>query len=106
MGLTDSISEEQASRPSFLADKLTTIREMLASLDTLTFAGQRHLMTKVIAFVDPQVHRVIDHAPPGERGRLLEELSFLRRESDRQLPSVPAFGERAAGLLALLGDGA
>jgi hypothetical protein len=37
---------------------------------------------------------------------LLEELAVLRRESDRQLPSVVAFGERAESLLALLAIGA
>jgi hypothetical protein len=79
-----------------------TIREMLATLDTLTVAGQRHLMTKVIAFVDGQVARAIQRAGHGDRSMLLEQVALLRRESDRQLPSVPAFGERAERLIALL----
>ena len=106
MQLPHPTSEAHASPTPSFADKLATIRQMLASLDTLTIAGQRHLMAKVLAFVDGQVQRVIHHAGPRNRGMLLEQLAVLRRESDRQLPSVATFGERAESLLALLTVGA
>jgi hypothetical protein len=102
---TNSTSEDRAPRPPSLADDLITIRQMLATLDTLTIAGQRHLMTKVTAFVDGQVERALQRAGTANGGALVEQLAFLRHESDRQLPSVPAFGERAESLLALLAMG-
>ena len=105
MELTHSTSGGHTHHPTLLADKLATIRQMLASLDTLTIAGQRHLMTKVLAFLDSHVDRLIHQAGHGKRSMLLEQLVLLRRESDRQLPSVPAFGERAESLLALLASG-
>jgi hypothetical protein len=103
---THSISEYFGRRPPSLAGRLTTVRQMLATLDTVTIASQRHLMTKVLAFVDGQVERAIKHAGAGNRGMLLDQLALLRRESDRQLPSVPAFGERAESSVALLTIGA
>jgi hypothetical protein len=95
-----SISEDHT--PRSLADKLATVRQMLATLNTVTIAGQRHVMTKVLAFVDGQVGRAIGQGAAGNRRVLLEQLALLRRESDRQLPSVPSFGETAESLLALL----
>jgi len=105
MQVTHSISEGHTPTPTSLADKQATIRQMLATLDTLTIAGQRHLMAKVLAFVEGQVDRAIRHTGAGNRGMLLEQLALLKRESDRPLPSVPAFGERAESLLALLAFG-
>jgi hypothetical protein len=101
MDLTPS-TDEHVSRPTTLVEKLTTIRQMLETLDTLTHAGQRHLMSKVVAFVGGQVDRAIHHASPGNDHILREELTLLKRESDRQLPSVPVFGARAESLIGLL----
>jgi len=106
MPLTHSIPEGHTPQPTSLAEKLATIRQMVATLDTVTIAGQRHLMAKVLAFVGGQVERAIRHAGAGNRGMLLEQLALLKRESDRQLPSVPAFGQRAESLIALLAIGA
>lgn len=91
---------------TLLASNLETLREMVVSLDTLTIAGQRHLMMKVIAFLDGYVGRLLHEASHGRRAVLFERLTDLRRESARQLPSVRAFGERAESLLALLASGA
>jgi hypothetical protein len=101
MELTPSIENHVPHLPA-PPERLTTIRQMLATLDTLTFAGQRHLMGKVVAFVDGQVERAAHHAGLRDRSLLLEQLTILKRESDRQLPSVPLFGERAESLLSLL----
>ena len=106
MELTQSIPDDRFSRSPSLVEKLTTIRQMLATLETVTIAGQRHLMTKVVAFVDGQVSRAISQAGPGNRRMLLEQLMLLKGEAGRQLPSVPVFGARAENLLALLTPGA
>lgn len=106
MELSRSPSEHSQQQSPTLADKVATVREMLARLDTVTIAGQRHLMGKVVAVVDSQAERAIHHAEPGRGRAWLDDLAFLRHESDRQLPSVPAFGARADSLLSLLSMGA
>lgn len=100
-----AISETQP-RPSSPAENLAIVRQMLATLDTVTLAGQRHLMTKVVALVDAQVDRAIQHVGRGNRRTLQEQLTLLKRESDRLLPSIAAFRDRAESLLALLTGGA
>jgi hypothetical protein len=89
-----SLETETPCHPSF-AEKLDIVRQMVASLETVTIAGQRHLMGKVLAFVDGQIDRVVLRASPPNRQFLLQELALLRNETDRQLPSVPVFGRRA-----------
>ncbi len=101
MELSHSTAEtENIPQPS-LAEKLEIVRQMVASLETVTIAGQRHLMTKVLAFVDGQVDRAV-RGSSLDRRRLLEQLALLKHETDRQLPSVPVFGRRAENLLDLL----
>ena len=81
---------------------LSVIREMLVMLDSLTIAGQRHLMEKVVRFVDDQVPRL--SASVGRRNHSAVEtiLEALRHESDRLVPDVAVFSRGAESLLALL----
>jgi hypothetical protein len=81
---------------------LTVIREMLLMLDSLTIAGQRHLMEKVVRFVEDQLPRV--RAGVGRRNLTGIEsiVKQLQRESDRLVPDVAAFSRGAEALLALL----
>lgn len=102
MHLALSISEDTVSRPPTPGEKLTTIRQMLATLDTLTIAGRRHLMSKVVTFLGDQVELAIRHPGLGNRCVLPDQLALLKGESVRQLPSVPVFVERAEPLIALL----
>ena len=62
-------------------------------------------MSKVVAFVSGHVERVMRQAGHGNRHMLLEQLTLLKRESDRQLPSPSAFSDRADSLIALLTTG-
>lgn len=83
-------------------DGFATIVEMLDSLDTLTAAGQRHTMGKVIGFLTPQVQRRPLLARDRDRGiaRLLEELG---QEVRRPVPGARVFkqcAERVLGALA------
>jgi hypothetical protein len=75
---------------------------MLPTLETLTTAGQHHIMNKVVAFIDDQVDRMVRRASPGNQRMLAEQLVCLKRESDRLLPDVREFTRRAESLLALL----
>ncbi|HLK89759.1 MAG TPA: hypothetical protein VKZ18_07690 [Polyangia bacterium] len=89
----------------FVADtsgsRLAVAREMLVTLETLTNAGQRHLMAKVVTFIEGQVAEA-----PAARGRqratAAQLLAQLKRESDRPFPEVAAFRSRAEGLIGLL----
>ena len=81
---------------------LTVIREKLLMLDSLTIAGQRHLMEKVVRFVADQLPRM--GASVGRRNLSGIEaiVKQLQRESDRLMPDVSAFSRGAEALLALL----
>jgi hypothetical protein len=101
--LIDSIPPTGAAPfgPDTSRNRLAVAREMLVTLETLTNAGQRHLMAKVVSFIEGQVAQA-----PAARGRqralATQLLAQLRRESDRPFPEVAAFRSRAEGLIGLL----
>jgi hypothetical protein len=80
--------------------RLAVAREMLATLETLTNAGQQHLMAKVVAFIQGDIAT----AAPGarDRQRAAALLTQLRRESERPAPDVATFRGHAETLIALL----
>jgi hypothetical protein len=60
---------QRDSRASkMLAGEAATIREMVAMLDTITFAGQRHVMSKIVDFMDEHVRDVLLRLGPQTRG--------------------------------------
>ncbi len=81
---------------------LTVIHEMLLMLDSLTIAGQRHLMEKVVRFVEDQLPRVRSGLGRRNLSAIETLVKQLRRESDRLVPDVSAFSRGAETLLALL----
>ena len=91
---------EPEPRPARLP--LSVIREMLVMLDSLTIAGQRHLMEKVVHFVEEQVPRLAASVSRRNHAAVATILEELRRESDRLVPDVAAFSRGAESLLALL----
>ena len=95
---TDRRNGEHAS----VARKLSVIREMLGTLDTLTIAGQHHLMDKVIAFVEGQVQQVAARVSKRNRATLADVMTQLRRESDLLFPDSTRFAQRAESLINLL----
>lgn len=97
-----SFTDSPVGDVRLLAARVQTIREMLASLNTLTNAGQQHLMNRVVDFVGAQVQQACRGAGSGNRRMLLEQLDLLQREARRRLPSVSAFRPRAENLLQLL----
>ena len=88
---------------ALLARQLSVIREMLGMLDTLTIAGQRHVMEKVVSFVDTCARAPAVRPTPGHRETLFELVLQLRKESERLVPDSLRFAERAEDLIALLG---
>jgi hypothetical protein len=81
---------------------LSVIREMLLMLDSLTIAGQRHLMEKVVHFVDEQLPRAAAGLSRRNQAAIEALVRQLRHESDRLVPDVCAFSRGAESLLALL----
>jgi hypothetical protein len=78
------------------ARQAATVREMLATLETLTPAGQQHTMSKIVAFVGRQSGDTF-------REDALADLSrSLQREAARALPDVATFCRGTEDVLALL----
>ena len=95
----EPIENRSIDRPT-----LSVIREMVGTLDTLTIAGQRHVMDKVVAFVDEQVRHATPRVSKRNRATLGEVMTQLRSESDRVFPDSARFAQRAESLIRLLGS--
>ena len=81
---------------------LATIREMIGGLDSLTMAGQRHMMGKVVTALRDHVTQ--KPRAPSERNRraLVDHLGQLTLESAGHWPDVRGFSQRVEDLVALL----
>jgi hypothetical protein len=88
--------------PAASASRLAVAREMLDTLETLTNAGQRHLMAKVTTFIHGHVATLAPAARERPRATALQLLTELKRQSERPSPDVAAFRTHAEALLALL----
>jgi hypothetical protein len=97
-----SDSRPRAASPGELA----VVREMLATLDTLTTAGQQHTMAKLVGFIQDRSIRVLPGISSRNRERVAELLAHLERECHRALPDVRSFSDRADRVVTLLTTGA
>jgi hypothetical protein len=88
--------------PTTSPSRLAVAREMLVTLETLTNAGQRHLMAKVVTFIEGHVATATAGVRERPRAAALQLLGQLRRESERPSPDVATFRSRAETLIALL----
>jgi hypothetical protein len=91
-----------AVAPSVPPSRFAVAREMLSTLETLTNAGRRHCMAKVVVFIEGQVALVAPQVGKCRRDAAMEFLEQLRRESSRPLPDVASFCTRADDLIGLL----
>ena len=85
-----------------LRRQLSTIREMLATLETLTIAGQQNLMMKVVAFIRARGGEALGRVGKNNQRTAAALLEYLAIESERPLPDARTFGPRAESLVALL----
>jgi hypothetical protein len=92
---------QPAGDGSFLS-RLSTIREMVGSLDTLTITGQQHLMAKVVGFIREEGGDAVRNVDWRDQRIAIELLDRLAVESSRPLPDVHQFAHRAESLVALL----
>jgi len=83
-------------------EQVSVVREMFSALETCSVAGQRYVMSKVVAFMEGQTSRLFPGQGTRNRLALTDLVTSLRRESDRMVPDVSAFVGRAESLLCLL----
>lgn len=88
------------------SSRFAVAREMLSTLETLTNAGRRHCMAKVVVFIEGEVALVAREVGQCRRDAAKEFLEQLKRESSRPLPDVTRFCSRADDLISLLTPGA
>lgn len=88
--------------PAPLKLKVSVVREMLSVLNTLTAAGQRHTIGKIMALLEESA-AAIAQRHGGRNGHALTELTVvLRQLGGHLLPDVTIFNRQAENLLTLL----
>ena len=84
------------------AGSVSIVEEMVFTLDTLTTAGQRHIMNKVVGFIRLRLRYVMYNAGRRHERAFVELLRDLDREAARPLPDVALFSQGIVAVLALL----
>ena len=97
-----AIRAESDDEQAVLSRQLSVIPEMLATLDTLTTAGQHHTIGKVVMFIQDQVRHAIPRLGRRNRATLAELMERLERESERQLPDLASVSRHATSLMTLI----
>ena len=85
-----------------LSWQVSVLGDMVATLDTLTTAGQQHVIGKVVAVVRDQVQRAAPLVSRREREILAGLVEEMARQSDRVSPDLSVFTPRAERLIGLL----
>ena len=98
----DGPSEPRGGERALLLRQLSVVREMLGTFDTVTIAGQRHVMDKVIAFVEEQIRHAGTHVSQRNQATLADLMTHIRSESERLSPDSARFAQRAESLISLL----
>ena len=92
----------RARSGSGLGGQAGTIREMLLGLGTLTTAGQRHSMNKIVDFLAKHVPGAGYELGRRNKEALVRLIEALRRESERPLPEIALFSHQTENILALM----
>lgn len=87
-----------------LARLLPIIREIVSDLETLTLAGQRLTMVKVVELIQDRVRELAPFVGPRNGQAIQELVERLGHEADHRYPDVAVFTNGAESLLALLGS--
>ena len=81
------------------SNRLRDIEWMVRSLDTLTLAGQRHEVVKILGLLEAEIAHGWRSADRG----LQAVLAALRSEAKRLLPDVCSFAAQAEALIGMVG---
>ena len=82
--------------------QVSVLGDMVATLDTLTTAGQHHVIGKVVAIIRDQVQRAAPLVSRREREILDGLVEEMKQQSDRVSPDLSVFTPRAERLIGLL----
>ena len=85
-----------------LSWQVPVLGDMVATLETLTTAGQHHVIGKVVAVVRDQVQRAAPLVSRREREILAGLVQEMEQQSDRVSPDLSVFTPRAERLIGLL----
>ena len=99
-GLAGRVKEDDEQ--AVLSRQRSVIPEMLARLDTLTIAGQHHVLGKVITFIEHQVRCASPLVGRRNRATLAGLMERLKQESERLFPDLPSVNRHAGTLMALI----
>lgn len=97
-----AIGAESEDERALLLRQLSVIPEMLATLDTLTAAGQHHTIGKVVAFIQNQVRHAIPRVGRRNQVTLAELMERLKQESERLFPDLASVSQHARTLMTLV----
>ena len=85
-----------------LSRQLSVIPEMLATLGTLTTAGQHHTIGKVVTFIEDQVRHAISRVGRRNQATLAKLMERLKQESERLHPDPASVSRHATILMTLI----
>jgi hypothetical protein len=95
-------ADREDGRQAVLSRQRSVIPEMLATLDTLTIAGQHHVIDKVVTFIEDQVRSANPRTGRRNRAKLAGLMEGLKQESHHLLPDVASIEQHARTLMALI----
>lgn len=85
--------------------RLRDIRSMVRSIDTLTLAGQRHELNKIVGLLEEEVVSGRSHDSTSRLETIESLLAALRQEARRLLPDVRSFAAQAEIVIGVMEDG-
>jgi hypothetical protein len=97
-----AIGTETDNEQTVLSRQLSVIPEMLATLGTLTTAGQRHTIGKVMTFIEDQVRHAISKVGRRNQAAVAELMEHLKQESERLHPDPASVSRHATILMTLI----
>lgn len=88
--------------PPKISDRLGDIRWMVQTIDTLTLAGQRHELKKIVGLLEEEAIHGRATGCVSRLEKIESLLAAMRHEAGRLLPDVRSFAARAEILLGVV----
>ena len=85
-----------------MSDRLGDIRWMVQTIDTLTLAGQRHELKKIVGLLEEEAIHGRSHDLASRLETIESLLAAMRHEAGRLLPDVRSFAARAKILIGVV----
>ena len=88
-----------------MSDRLGDIRWMVQTIDTLTLAGQRHELQKIVGLLEEEAIQGRSNACVSRLETIESLLAAMRHEVGRLSPDVRSFAARAESLIGVVENG-